>query len=527
MSCGTVKYFDTCQNHEDISRKTQPYLACLYGVDFQRLLIACGSAYIYKKGGFVEKINLKRRKLAVLSLSSFIGSFIIIGAAFLTITGLIASANKLEKPAQTLGFSLSGSGSAISVVDEDTMAPIADATITVVDSLGAKMITVTKSGYSTITLVGVKNTNVKIFLKPLPAEDAKDILLKGTMGEWRIPDESDDIHAGLIFPALNPYFLLDFDTSYFLSPLKDTINVFGPRKLPSNVVLPEQRVAVLFTTIELNKPLYRLPVRPSRPIYLASAKMSMPVSALGALKDDLHTMISPDIVNKATFSHVGLTGLVTPNKDMSLQAPAQMEVEKKYTVTVSAAPFSAPVYIAATADINGDRSALLPTDVKLGTNPDDSSEPVPVQMAAIKNSAAPTLIISLAYSKDEKRFSGIMTSANAVDSAVAPGAFLDTEVLPAKQAFPDKVKMVAPAQGLAALVFRSEKTKAPLWYVYALPSAGSFDVPTGSFVDKNKVTDYSMMKLEFGSAFDEHAIDGKVIMSALQRFASASTKIGN
>lgn len=105
----------------------------------------------------------------------------------------------------------------------------------------------------------LENTHHQISLElPVAPGDAFSIL-SGTLTGFADSDDDTLAKVGLVAKGLELSDLAQFDSSAFVSPLRDTIDVFGPRNLPSNVVLPDQTFPVFFIPVRVNKPLYRLP----------------------------------------------------------------------------------------------------------------------------------------------------------------------------------------------------------------------------------------------------------------------------
>jgi hypothetical protein len=62
------------------------------------------------------------------------------------------------------------------------------------------------------------------------------------------------------------------------------------------------------------------------------------------------------------------------------------------------------------------------------------------------------------------------------------------------------------------------------WTVFVLPAAGDARVPTDQLPPRLRVTKYSVSQFDFGSSFDERAIDGAGIMRRLERFTRATAR---
>jgi hypothetical protein len=305
----------------------------------------------------------------------------------------------------------------------------------------------------------------------------------------------------------------------------------GPRQVPSNIILPPQDIFVMFTTISLNKPTYRLPLLPNREVRLAGIQGQALVDDLLPAVQNGGGKISMDILNKLRFTRVGLTSVLQPNGDFQQDVDASVTLSPKHQVLVSQPPFTCDVLVAAMTDLSGDRQTLLPTDVKVAVS---ASNPTQINTVSLTAPAQPLGaardVVTVALTDKGHKLSGIVT--DSAGKVVRPGEFLPASDLPDAQELPDSVTVAAPLQGVGAVVFETGATSVQgkhtraAWMVYTLPSAGTVAIPAKDLLAGSPIGKYSVVQLEFDKNFSEKALDGRTIMRKLQRFTRSSATIG-
>ncbi|MGZ3697472.1 MAG: hypothetical protein ACXWP5_05165, partial [Bdellovibrionota bacterium] len=429
--------------------------------------------------------------------------------------------------AETLGFSAVDDGSdrqSVTVVDESTMSRIDDAQI--VQNPALHSITVSRTGYAGVTLIGAAASKITVYLKKLPLE-ARAIQAKGTMSGWQMGDSRDDnVHAGLVMKAMNSFDLVHFQFDSLISPLKDDLNVFGHHKIPSNLVLPEQDIFLLLGSITINKSDYRLPLVSGQDVRLVGVQGQMSVDEIVPAFQG--GSMSLTLLNHLQMTKFNLTESIhLPGQDFERVVDASQPMAPTHTVTVSAPPFTADVLVAAVTDLNGDREVLFPTDLKLGLNSQDQSGPRAVTLSA-PTSAGLHDVVSFAVAPHGKRLSAIFSATPG--KTVRPGAFLPVSELADGPALPATVQIQAPAQGVGMAIFESEAPwstaelpqSMPSWYVVTFPSAGAVEVETARVPTTMAFKSYSVVQLDFGAGFNEKNLDGRVILKSLSRFTRAT-----
>jgi len=465
--------------------------------------------------------------------------------------------------AESLGFSIEEKrsneppGLTVEVRDEYTQEVVSDAIITVSNQIGGssfiardrtsdlgkvsfpiskqdyKSITVEKKGYTSLSLVGAKANRVTVFLKVV-RESADDVIANGTLEGWKSDLRGDNsVYAGLVFKSMNISDLMYFDPDSFVSPLRDEIDFLGPRKIPSNLVLPEQYVYLPFGGIGLNKPDYRLPVRPNYKTRLTGVHGEIAVadilSAIGS-----GGRVSIDLLNKLKFNKVGITDWILPESNFQKDVTANISLRIKHEVRVNKPPFTADVLVASATDLNGDREVIIPTDIKTAINSDYPSTIRTVRLSAPTEQFGHSQgIFSLAFSKKNWKISAIIS--NQAGRRVRPGEFLNVPTLGRISSLPETVPLAAPETGVGTLIFNktisdeivtfSAQKSQPVWVVHVLPAAGTVDVPTSLVSQEDDIEGYTLIHLDFGGQFDEQRIDGRQIMIELSRFARATAKV--
>ncbi len=468
------------------------------------------------------------------------------------VSGFVFSLNLIiisNSYSESLGFSIKDSSDpevAVLVLDDETLAPIQGAQVIISKLRQEKgsnslMLTVIKEGYVRFSLIG-NFTNVTVYLKPSPAGMTSH-LVAGNFQGWDPLPGKKLVQLGLNFKCPNVLEFLDFQTGMFFSPIKDTINVHGDRQVPSNLVLPDQTVSYSFFNIRLNKPEYHWPLFPTRPLRLVAFEATSKVSDLmGAVQGGY----TADILNKINFGRVGLTDVFMPqsglHKDIAL---GYVLTPKQYQVISAQPSFKADVLVASFLDLDGNRQAFLPFDVKTAAT---LSQPnvLPVDLAGMKLKRRKVLtgveqVLTVAVGENSKLISGILSPAKGGKKslAVTPGVFLPVVPVEDYTQLPTVIKTQAFSQGIRVMSFY--KTQAipsfdffldldstpptqnpeityPVWTVAVLPGAGEVSVSTEGL---DGIKQYSISTLDFGPIFNQNSIDVFLVLKALSRFSKS------
>ena len=188
--------------------------------------------------------------------------------------------------------------------------------------------------------------------------------------------------------------------------------------------------------------------------------------------------------------------------------------------------FESSILVLAANDLVGDRSILIPTDIKVALNAENSST---VQTVSLAQPAADygkaRLTLSLAYGNHGKMISGAIASSgtSSLTPIVRTGEFMHVDALDDSQGLPATISLQAPQRGVKVAVFESEGSA--VWKVYTLPAAGTFSLQTSGLSASAAITKYALIDLDFGPTFIETSIDGNTLMMSLERFARSSAKM--
>jgi hypothetical protein len=459
--------------------------------------------------------------------------------------------------AETLGFALSAQTTSstemtVTVLDEAKLKPVADATVSVSDGAqanatqvlstdasgialvgnlqpGLRSVTVAKAGFAAISVAGIDNANITFYLKALPKAVAQP-LLSGNSSGWEPAANSSLVYAGITFRSLSVYDLSSFQAEGLVSPLKDHIDVMGDREIPSNLVLPRQDVRVSIFTVHLDKPKYRLPLTAGRETSLVLLQGNIPAKTLMDAAQNGGESAYLDVINKLKMSRVGLGSPFTPTKDATQDVTSTIALAPKHQVTPATPPFSANVLAAAVTDTVGDRTLLVPTDVKISAKAGEAVKAV--TLAAPSQAFGKTQnVITLAQDTKSNRVSGIVSAQ--AGKTLAPGEFLNVAPLASLPSLPATISVTAPSHGLGALVFNSLPAKGdaasfPVWYAYALPGAGPQSFSTAPLAGLKKLSDYSSLQFEFDAKkIDLQNLNGRDAMTGLKRFTRATATVAN
>lgn len=450
---------------------------------------------------------------------------------------------------QSIGFSITDASTPdhlnVTVLDEATQTPIAGAQVSITDSIGfgtpidrmksdgrgevwfsnrspaPKTVTVTGVGYATLSVVGVETGAMTAYLHPI-ATNVQTVLSTGTINGWTgVGEDTSIAHAGLVFQTVSALDLLNFQISNFVSPLKDKIDlgIIGKKDVPSNIVIPKQDVSYSFFTITLDKPNYRLPIPAGQTLGLTGVEVAAHVDDLVTFAQNKQYNVS--ILNKIEFQRIGVTAPFTANKDIQNNVDASQTLTPAHTVTIAKMPpFQADVIAASFTDQNGDKSMLVPSDVKAIYSTVDGGDPQSVTLGSPQSTdASKRAVAAVAVAGKGLQLSGVLISS--AGQQVQAGEFLNTEALPQGQALPTNVAARAPSEGVSATIFETDQ---PVWYVYTLPVAGTVNIPTAKLSAILKISRYSVNQMEF-DGFNPKSVDGNGIMSRLQRFARSSAKL--
>ncbi len=121
----------------------------------------------------------------------------------------------------------------------------------------AQVVTVSAPGYVRASYFGQIPRGQSFQLRQ--AVQSSRFELKGVGTGFQVKDKDDLADFALVMPAMNRQALFGFDMSMFISPINDTIEVYGNKMgIPSNVTLPRQKENYGIFPVTLEKPTYRM-----------------------------------------------------------------------------------------------------------------------------------------------------------------------------------------------------------------------------------------------------------------------------
>lgn len=170
-------------------------------------------------------------------------------------------------------------------------------------------ITAHAPGHSAVSFLENVAHRVDLELTALPLDTYA--ILNGRLNGFKDNDDDDKAMIGLVAKAFEVTDLIQLDPGSFISPLKDSIDVFGKREIPSNLVLPDQTFPIYFIPIRVNKPNYRLPA------LTGSSSRYFGVSGTVDVRDAISAIRNDDtwaMVNLLEFNKVGVTDKIEAPK---------------------------------------------------------------------------------------------------------------------------------------------------------------------------------------------------------------------
>ncbi len=376
------------------------------------------------------------------------------------------------------------------------------------NAASAYRVDLSAAGYATTTVFLKPGVAVRVELGPRAVTAPNPVRATGVIQSW--PTKPKGIQAGLVFSSLSASDLLGFSVDALISKEKDVIDVFGERKIPSNLVFPDQRVTLLVGRIRLNKPEYRLPIAadPGSPIRLTAIQGE--VSATDAIFNGSDGL---KLLNKTRFRALGVTApFALPASDFRLDLKAPLTLAAGPSVVAPVPPFDADVLAVNFLDLNGDRTELIPTDVKLAREAANRGKAAPIQLVAPARGTAgeaASYVLTLAIPEQGKLLSGLLSATAA--SVISPAS------LPAPPAAPAAgsraIAVQAPKTGIALALVDDGATGERLQEIYSLPSVGKMTVTPAAG------SAYVLLNLELGRSFSERAFRGETALHTLEAFS--------
>lgn len=161
-------------------------------------------------------------------------------------------------------------------------------------------LTVWKLGHNAVSFLHCRSGRVVVELNQQPSSQYS--WLQGTLTEF--PSSWLDAKVGFVAKTFTTADLVQLDSSSFVSPVNDVIDVFGERKIPSNIVLPDQTFTVYLVPISVNKPYYRVPMAANtRAKYFGITGVLDPESAVSSIRNSDPV----GIIDALQFGQIGIT----------------------------------------------------------------------------------------------------------------------------------------------------------------------------------------------------------------------------
>jgi hypothetical protein len=240
--------------------------------------------------------------------------------------------------------------------------------------------------------------------------------LNGRLTGFKDNEDENKGSAGLVAKAMEITDLVQLDSSSFISPLKDTIDLLGPRNIPSNIVLPDQTFPVYFIPIHVNKPTYRLPMLAgSSSRYFGVTGTLLVQDAVNAIRGGS----AWDIVNLLEFQKVGVSAPVPPangGDNVKLDVVADTEIRGVLKLRAGKDTSPGETRRLEVAIWEPTKGLFVPTDVKLAKNEDVT--------LAVVDPRAPR-VLDVLVSKDGDRYRGAWVKG---ESASIPDAGLTADI---------------------------------------------------------------------------------------------------
>lgn len=223
-------------------------------------------------------------------------------------------------------------------------------------------VTASRAGTTTVSLFGQHAGSVQIALAGNERERGSSFL-RGKLTGFPPGKGMDSLEVGFFLPAARPESLLAFDVNSIVSPYKVEVDIFGPREIPGNVVLPTQSKMYGFIPISVSKPEFIMPLERGTKAHMGGLIGHVSINKAASLlqkKDFL------GVLNLASLTHVGWTRQrmeVRGDETFDLNAglavtPAQL------TARLSNSPAGLDAVAVSLYDPAGDRGDFVAMDIK-------------------------------------------------------------------------------------------------------------------------------------------------------------------
>jgi len=223
-------------------------------------------------------------------------------------------------------------------------------------------VTAKKDGYATFTIFATKANSITLLLQPDPDENAYGFL-EGKIHGWPTGYGSRTMEMGAFLPAFRTENLLNFDPQQIVSSYTVTVDIYGERKVPGNVVFPPQDKTYIIFPVHLEKPEFAMPLPIGMNTHMAGIIGAVPLGdAISAIKDKDFL----EALNLATLTHVNWT-----NEKVKVQGNERFDITANQALTQKAItsnyqniPPRLDVVAISLFDPKGDQDDFIALDVK-------------------------------------------------------------------------------------------------------------------------------------------------------------------
>lgn len=248
-------------------------------------------------------------------------------------------------------------------------------------------VTAKKSGYAALTILSTNANSVELFLQADPVDSAYGYF-RGKVNGWPTGYGSRTLEMGYFLPAFRPEALLNFDPQQIVSSYKVTLDIYGERKIPGNIVFPPQDKTYIIFPVHLEKQDFVMPLPLGMKTHMSSALGVVP---LGDAMDAIKQKDFLQALNLSTFTHVSWTPdriLVNGDHNFDLNDTQELS-QKALTSHYQNIPSSLDAVAISLVDPAGDRGDFVPLDVKSLKAEDMQNGGGTIQLAKLTQNSAP------------------------------------------------------------------------------------------------------------------------------------------
>jgi hypothetical protein len=129
-------------------------------------------------------------------------------------------------------------------------------------------------GYTYYTVFDITPGELVVYVEPI--NDQYDrALLRGKFSGYPQISQDNRIDAGIFIPMPTLQTLIRGDFSSFIGP-PDTIDIYGEREIPGNIVAPKQKEYYGIIPLKLDKPYYKMYAKNNQTVSFLANSLSAP-----------------------------------------------------------------------------------------------------------------------------------------------------------------------------------------------------------------------------------------------------------